>query len=333
MHAECANASYPTPTPKPFPSTCLLFSMLPICAITPHTLCSMSLRFIDRNLVSCFDSTHRVSSLPALETVERCLAESVLECHAVGLASSDARSKLLAKIPAIQEWCSTFLRDVPHDNAPLIDVSSSGKDRVCATKVVDIEEMVKSCKYGVTGQIDAVVEISGQAGVAPILAPLELKTGKKSYNVEHNTQVRSRSAPLPSSAYSSLLLSFLIPPPRFAPPLSPHKHLICAKTKNLLHFVGLPNMPPRALGGAPKAATLSSQNLTLVLDVQAVLYSMMMSDSEYGTKGGGPGLLVYLNENGNDTRGLPVKDGEAEYMMQVRKLDDLNSAEFKGDDQ
>jgi hypothetical protein len=147
-------------------------------------------------------------SLPAPETVDRCLAESVLECHAVGLASSDARNKLLAKIPAIQEWSSMFLRHVPDENAPLIDVSSSGKDRVCATRVIDIEEMVKSCKYGVTGQIDAVVEISGQAGVAPILAPLELKTGKKSYNVEHNTQVRSHSAPLPSSAYFPLLLSF-----------------------------------------------------------------------------------------------------------------------------
>jgi hypothetical protein len=53
---------------------------------------------------------------------------------------------------------------------------------------------------------------------------------------------------------------------------------------------------------------------------------MMMSDSEYGSKGGGPGLLVYLNENGNDTRGLPVKDGEAEYMMQVGKLDYISTA-------
>jgi DNA replication ATP-dependent helicase Dna2 len=70
-------------------------------------------------------------------------------------------------------------------------MGAKGKQRrnVQVEKVADIEDMYWSHKYGVKGQLDAVLRASDAARAGPVSVPFELKTGRKRNTVEHGAQV------------------------------------------------------------------------------------------------------------------------------------------------
>eukprot|EP00884_Botryococcus_braunii_P022766 jgi/Botrbrau1/9173/Bobra.0236s0005.1 len=143
--------------------------------------------------------------------------EQMLE---VSLPDHEATARLQKAVPAILQFCKTFLREVPGEGSKVRLGNSFGgpEPALCIPQVLDIEENIWAPKYGLKGMIDASLHIalhpaSSQVqgkrrdvggswlarqcsskvvvqapGEVPVeLAPLEFKTGRPHHS--HRAQV------------------------------------------------------------------------------------------------------------------------------------------------
>ncbi|XP_050408046.1 DNA replication ATP-dependent helicase/nuclease DNA2 [Patella vulgata] len=92
-------------------------------------------------------------------------------------------SEIEKYIPPLQSWVKK------HTDA---DKTKYNSTEICINDVKDIEENIWSPRYGVKGKIDLTVQVkipSGKNSYQTKTVPLELKTGRTTYSVEHKGQV------------------------------------------------------------------------------------------------------------------------------------------------
>ncbi|XP_063396497.1 DNA replication ATP-dependent helicase/nuclease DNA2-like isoform X1 [Mytilus trossulus] len=86
-------------------------------------------------------------------------------------------------IPQMKKWLDQYTN--------LASTCSQKKEDLNITKVIDIEENIWCPRYGVKGKIDLTVEIQikNKERYEKCIVPLELKTGRPSFSMEHKGQV------------------------------------------------------------------------------------------------------------------------------------------------
>ncbi|KAK7088075.1 hypothetical protein V1264_022042 [Littorina saxatilis] len=93
--------------------------------------------------------------------------------------------EIKAYIPPLQAW---FKKHVPARNG----LNTAKCSEMSVVQIHDIEETIWSPRLGVKGKIDMTVEVEMQKNRGHVrrkVVPLELKTGKASYSIEHKGQV------------------------------------------------------------------------------------------------------------------------------------------------
>ena len=83
-------------------------------------------------------------------------------------------------IPQLLQWIQEYMPEKSK-------INGMKNDSLIITEVVDIEENIWSPKFGIKGKIDLTVDIEGPTGRKRV--PLELKTGKPTFSIEHMGQV------------------------------------------------------------------------------------------------------------------------------------------------
>ncbi|PVD31406.1 hypothetical protein C0Q70_06818 [Pomacea canaliculata] len=106
------------------------------------------------------------------------------EMYGQGVRESQVLCEVQSYIEPLQTWQKQHVDVTDNSQRPVSEVS--------VVKIHDIEETIWSPRYGIKGKIDMTVEVKlgkkpGQ--VIRKVLPLELKTGKASYSVEHKGQV------------------------------------------------------------------------------------------------------------------------------------------------
>lgn len=101
---------------------------------------------------------------------------------------AQAKTYLESKIPLIQAFQKAFIGKWPRTAAE--DIRGSDKPKIAVQKLLDIEEHVWAPTYGLKGNIDATLQVLVRdAGSSRTLTvPFELKTGRRSNGINHQTQ-------------------------------------------------------------------------------------------------------------------------------------------------
>lgn len=109
---------------------------------------------------------------------------NLLEMYANQVTEDKVMEEIKSYIPQMISWLSQYTSLGAHNSA-----RKESQSDVVVTDVCDIEENMWSPRYGVKGKIDLTVKVKvkGEPGLAVL--PLELKTGRTSYSVEHKGQV------------------------------------------------------------------------------------------------------------------------------------------------
>ncbi|WAR06933.1 DNA2-like protein, partial [Mya arenaria] len=108
-------------------------------------------------------------------------ASNLLEMYANKTTEGKVMDEVRSYVPQMITW-------VKH-NTTFTQKAGGNSSDVMVTKVCDIEENIWSPRFGIKGKIDLTVEarIKGEPG--KVTVPLELKTGKTSFSIEHKGQV------------------------------------------------------------------------------------------------------------------------------------------------
>ncbi|XP_047955543.1 DNA replication ATP-dependent helicase/nuclease JHS1 [Salvia hispanica] len=140
-----------------------------------------------------------ISESPTKESLEEyartVLHKSLENLYACGANENDIFKTMIAAIPKILNWISSF-RDSQGSKSPTVDFNSDeGLKKVKICEVIDIEEMVWGQRYGLKGMIDASLRVrtnTNSAEANEVIMPLEFKTGKGTSGqvaIEHTAQV------------------------------------------------------------------------------------------------------------------------------------------------
>ncbi|XP_063229944.1 DNA replication ATP-dependent helicase/nuclease DNA2-like [Bacillus rossius redtenbacheri] len=135
--------------------------------------------------------------------------QSKMCLYSSGLNKSAAEEKVLQFVPRVVKFMRDFVQldSVTAQRNHKAPPGSKGCWEGKITAVRDIEETVMEPKLGLYGKIDITVEVSkceGGGAVRKYVLPLELKTGRPSYSIQHWGQVALYS--LMKNTSSGLLL-------------------------------------------------------------------------------------------------------------------------------
>ncbi|XP_060555585.1 DNA replication ATP-dependent helicase/nuclease DNA2-like [Ruditapes philippinarum] len=128
-----------------------------------------------------------------LSTAESIIQESttivkqlsnLLEMYANQVTEEKVMEEIKNYIPQMISWLTQYTRFGSSFTAK----KQSDSD-ILVTKVCDIEENMWSPRFGIKGKIDLTVEVKIKNEPGTTMLPLELKTGRTSYSVEHKGQV------------------------------------------------------------------------------------------------------------------------------------------------
>ncbi|XP_064619573.1 DNA replication ATP-dependent helicase/nuclease DNA2-like [Lineus longissimus] len=109
------------------------------------------------------------------------------EMYALGLKEEAVLDEIKIYIPQIISWGKKHV----HQGLYTFGEKRHPKGELSVIGVKDIEENVWSPRFGIKGKIDVTVDVKihKTAGASRKIVPLELKTGKSSFSVEHKGQV------------------------------------------------------------------------------------------------------------------------------------------------
>ncbi|KAK4987635.1 DNA replication endonuclease-helicase Dna2 [Elasticomyces elasticus] len=122
--------------------------------------------------------------------IDRTVVKYIDSIYELGMANTvEANEHLRSKMPELQAWANTYVREVPGRDA-LVDDRNGKKLHMSVNKLLDIEEHVWSPTYGLKGNIDATVQVRMQdeEGGRTLTVPFEVKTGKNTSNASHRAQ-------------------------------------------------------------------------------------------------------------------------------------------------
>ncbi|KAL4232940.1 Tripartite DNA replication factor [Mactra antiquata] len=112
-------------------------------------------------------------------------SNNLLEMYANNVEEDKVMEEIKNYIPQMLSWVQQYTL---FNGGKSVCKKSSESD-VKLTDVYDIEENIWSPRFGIKGKIDLTVKAKTQNDRNVSLLPLELKTGKTSYSVEHKGQV------------------------------------------------------------------------------------------------------------------------------------------------
>ena len=115
----------------------------------------------------------------------------------VGLNLNQVREHLKSKLPEIQGWAETYVRESSEQDA-IIKGRNGQQLRLSVNRLLDVEERIWSPNYGLKGNIDATVQatIHDGTGSRVLTVPFEMKTGK---NVKARDRAQTSLYPLLTS--------------------------------------------------------------------------------------------------------------------------------------
>lgn len=123
--------------------------------------------------------------------IERLLPSYLESLYEIGMSLADTTEYLMTKTPLMRAWAEHFVSATLKPDAVLRDRKGSFVP-TAINKLLEIEEHVWSPMYGLKGNIDATVQaqvhLPQDASAITVVAPLELKTGKKDNNEAHRAQ-------------------------------------------------------------------------------------------------------------------------------------------------
>ncbi|KAK2182354.1 hypothetical protein NP493_357g00002 [Ridgeia piscesae] len=126
------------------------------------------------------------------ETAMKEVAEEILtqskflhEMYGQAVTENSLMEEIEKYLPPLRRYVETYVSSSQSNS------SLRRKPQVSdvITKVVDVEENIWSPRFGIKGKIDLTVEVKSQKDQTTKVVPLELKTGKATYSVEHQGQV------------------------------------------------------------------------------------------------------------------------------------------------
>ncbi|XP_021343498.1 DNA replication ATP-dependent helicase/nuclease DNA2-like isoform X1 [Mizuhopecten yessoensis] len=117
--------------------------------------------------------------------------KTVHDMYGMGVTEGEVLEEIKKYIPQLQKWLEQYTSS--GQTMLGAQTKKQGDDDVLITKIKDIEENIWSPRFGVKGKIDLTVEVrkkSRPKGLGEKLTiPLELKTGRPSFSLEHKGQV------------------------------------------------------------------------------------------------------------------------------------------------
>ncbi|XP_076168261.1 DNA replication helicase/nuclease 2 isoform X2 [Ptiloglossa arizonensis] len=109
--------------------------------------------------------------------------ETITLLYASKIAFDTCRQQMFAFVPKIFEFIQHFLKDKKQHE--IINIKDNFKGKI--THVHDIEENIWLPKLGVKGKVDVTIEVNVNSKRK--IMPLEIKTGKPSFSLEHKGQI------------------------------------------------------------------------------------------------------------------------------------------------
>lgn len=123
--------------------------------------------------------------------IDRLLPNYLESLYEIGMPLTDTKEYLMTKVSLMRAWADLFVSATFKPDAVLRDRKGSFIP-TAIDKLLEIEEHVWSPMYGLKGNIDATVQakvhLPENSQAITVLAPLELKTGKKDNNEAHRAQ-------------------------------------------------------------------------------------------------------------------------------------------------
>ncbi|XP_060065451.1 DNA replication ATP-dependent helicase/nuclease DNA2-like [Ylistrum balloti] len=109
----------------------------------------------------------------------------VHDMYGIGVTEGEVMEEIKKYIPQLQQWIRQYTNS---GQAVFGAQMKKQSDDILITKVKDIEENIWSPRLGLKGKIDLTVEVKVSLG-EKLTIPLELKTGRPSFSLEHKGQV------------------------------------------------------------------------------------------------------------------------------------------------
>ncbi|XP_050492574.1 DNA replication ATP-dependent helicase/nuclease DNA2 isoform X3 [Bombus huntii] len=138
-----------------------------------HELLQTAIR---KNISEVSDITMLMNSI--LQTTDTC---SLLYASKISLET--CRQQILPYVPKIREFIQHYLKDKTQQG--INNIKNNFKGRIA--QIRDIEENIWLPKLGLKGKIDISAEV--KVNCKQKIMPLEIKTGKPSFSLEHRAQV------------------------------------------------------------------------------------------------------------------------------------------------
>lgn len=116
------------------------------------------------------------------------LQRHVDSMHAAGQIEADVLPKLDAALPQFRSLVHSLSESL-EVKVERMGAGRKQRKHVHVDKVTDVEDMYWTHKYGVKGQLDAVLQASDASRQQSFKVPFELKTGRLRNTIEHGAQV------------------------------------------------------------------------------------------------------------------------------------------------
>ncbi|XP_043256644.1 DNA replication ATP-dependent helicase/nuclease DNA2 [Colletes gigas] len=126
---------------------------------------------------------HKISDITKLLDSILQTKETIYTLYASDIPFNECRQQMLTFVPKIFEFIQHYLKDKKQQEISNIKDNFKGK----ITHVHDIEENIWLPKLGVKGKVDVTIEVNVNSKRKII--PLEIKTGKPSFSLEHKGQL------------------------------------------------------------------------------------------------------------------------------------------------
>ncbi|XP_022251495.1 DNA replication ATP-dependent helicase/nuclease DNA2-like isoform X2 [Limulus polyphemus] len=114
---------------------------------------------------------------------------SLHEMYGLGITETELETEMMSYLPHIHEWIQHYMLSGPSQLKA--DNCNENTDLIKIEAVQDIEDNIWCPKFGIKGKIDLTVDVTihSRGKSQKKTVPLELKTGKPTFSMEHQGQV------------------------------------------------------------------------------------------------------------------------------------------------
>ncbi|XP_076652075.1 DNA replication helicase/nuclease 2 isoform X2 [Halictus rubicundus] len=129
------------------------------------------------------EDIHEMSGIRKLLDTLLQSKETAGSLYAAEISLDSCKTRMLELVPRIYEFIQHYLKDKKHQDISMRKDNFKGK----ITRVCDIEENIWLPELGVKGKVDVTAEVNLHSRRK--IMPLEIKTGRPSFSLEHRGQI------------------------------------------------------------------------------------------------------------------------------------------------